>query len=109
TTIGAGFTRSQSAANACVLNTGCQAPVSGGVVEDDPEGRALAAEHRRDAVAHRRAVEAACALDGAGAGREDEERARVEVDHIRPRLLPRPALDEHELTAGEVADRAQQR
>jgi hypothetical protein len=78
-------------------------------VEDDPERRSLPAEHRCDAVAHGRPVEAARTPDGTVAGGEDEERARVEVDHVSTRLLPRPALDEHELAAGEVADGAQER
>ena len=61
---------------------------SSGVVEDDAERRAPAAAHRRHAVAHRRAVEAARPLHRPVAGREDQEGAALEVDR-RARVTAR--------------------
>ncbi len=75
-------------------------------MEDHPERDALAGAHRRDAVAHVGPVVAAGALDRAGARREDQEAAALEVDHVRARLRPRALLDEHELAALEVGARA---
>jgi hypothetical protein len=55
-----------------------------GVVEDDAERVARAAPHATHAVAHRRAIPAARALDGAVARREDDDLSLGGGDRLAP-------------------------
>ena len=59
----------------------------------------LTRAHRRHSVAHRGPVMAAGATDGAVTGREDEERAPLQVDPVRARLRSRALLEQDELAA----------
>ena len=77
-------------------------------MKDDAERMASSFAKRADAVTHGDAVGAATALDRPVVDREDYRLARLERDHIRPRLHPRTLLGQHELAAGELLSRPRQ-
>src|SRR5258706_8722460 len=77
-------------------------PPSGGVMQDHPEGEALAGPEPADAMAQRHPVGAAGALRRPVVDGEDHRLALDQRHELAARLRPRPLLDQQELAAGEI-------